>query len=249
MAKAGRILLIHRGRYTNDYTYEPLDLVLYMGNTWLCKNTSLDVEPSEGSDNWQKFTEVPTAEDEFEIYIEGAMLDTYVSNGRVHVRLDRFASAECNFPVASKCGILTVESIKTEGQVKFVKQTYAARDNSGEYRRMYDVNTGEWSPWATYVTNDDILTVRGTTTVEIGGNTGKRITLNLESPGSKYVKIGSDIQCNSIHMLAAFGDSSKGNIIVRNFASGDQTATLSFSVTYIKADKLNEHIYQEMQPV
>lgn len=52
MASAGRILIIPKGNYDASATYEMLDLVNYNGNTWICKQTSLGITPSEG-DYWQ----------------------------------------------------------------------------------------------------------------------------------------------------------------------------------------------------
>lgn len=56
MATAGRILIIPRGDYNENTTYEMLDLVNFSGVTWLAKKTVTGIEPSEAnSEYWFKF--------------------------------------------------------------------------------------------------------------------------------------------------------------------------------------------------
>lgn len=56
MANAGRILIIPRGDYNEEYKYEMLDLVGYGAATWLAKKTSIGIEPSEANtEYWFKF--------------------------------------------------------------------------------------------------------------------------------------------------------------------------------------------------
>lgn len=56
MATAGRILIIPRGDYNENTTYEMLDLVNFIGVTWLAKKTVTGIEPSEAnSEYWFKF--------------------------------------------------------------------------------------------------------------------------------------------------------------------------------------------------
>lgn len=52
MADAGRILIIPRGDYNANSTYEKLDLVKHKGTSWLAKKNATGVEPSEG-EYWQ----------------------------------------------------------------------------------------------------------------------------------------------------------------------------------------------------
>lgn len=54
MATAGRILIIPKGEYDAEKTYEMLDLVTYNGISWLAKKTAVGIEPSEGNEEyWQ----------------------------------------------------------------------------------------------------------------------------------------------------------------------------------------------------
>jgi hypothetical protein len=52
MADAGRILIIPRGDYDANSTYDKLDLVKYKGTSWLAKKNATGVEPVEG-EYWQ----------------------------------------------------------------------------------------------------------------------------------------------------------------------------------------------------
>ena len=54
MADAGRILIIPRGDYNANSTYEKLDLVKHKGTSWLAKKNATGVEPSEANaEFWQ----------------------------------------------------------------------------------------------------------------------------------------------------------------------------------------------------
>lgn len=51
---AGRVLLISKGDWNAETTYDGLDWVRHNGAAWVCKNTCTNVEPTEeNSDNWQ----------------------------------------------------------------------------------------------------------------------------------------------------------------------------------------------------
>ena len=54
MASAGRILIMPKGEYNANTTYEMLDLVKHNGKSWLAKKTSVGIEPSvANSEYWQ----------------------------------------------------------------------------------------------------------------------------------------------------------------------------------------------------
>ena len=73
MADAGRILIIPRGDYDGNSTYEKLDLVKHKGTSWLAKKTATGVEPSEG-EYWQKMFDINIA-DNLTTTDEGFVLD------------------------------------------------------------------------------------------------------------------------------------------------------------------------------
>lgn len=57
MATAGRILIIPKGEWESNITYEALDLVSHNYNSWLCKKTASGIEPAEDKEEyWFKFT-------------------------------------------------------------------------------------------------------------------------------------------------------------------------------------------------
>ena len=58
MASAGRILILPKGEYNANTTYEMLDLVFYNETSWLAKKTVVGIEPSEAnSEYWHKLCE------------------------------------------------------------------------------------------------------------------------------------------------------------------------------------------------
>jgi hypothetical protein len=61
MANIGRILVMPKGRYLANATYEMLDMVSYNGKAWICRKPCTGVAPSEESEYWQIALEV-TAE-------------------------------------------------------------------------------------------------------------------------------------------------------------------------------------------
>ena len=55
MASAGRILIIPKGEWKSDVTYEMLDLVYHNGTSWLAKKAAKGIEPTNiNSEYWQK---------------------------------------------------------------------------------------------------------------------------------------------------------------------------------------------------
>lgn len=63
MANAGRVLIIPRGEWSSDETYEMLDLVNHEGGSWLAKKTSTGIAPSvDASEYWFNFLGIITKE-------------------------------------------------------------------------------------------------------------------------------------------------------------------------------------------
>ena len=54
MSSAGRILIMPKGDWNKDTTYEMLDLVSNNGGSWIAKKTSIGIEPTEANgEYWQ----------------------------------------------------------------------------------------------------------------------------------------------------------------------------------------------------
>lgn len=54
MTTAGRILIMPKGNWDSEKTYEMLDLVYHNGTSWLAKKESIGVEPTvNNTDYWQ----------------------------------------------------------------------------------------------------------------------------------------------------------------------------------------------------
>lgn len=56
MATAGRILIIPKGEYKSDVTYENLDMVFYDGASWVAKKMVSGIAPSDDSEYWYRAT-------------------------------------------------------------------------------------------------------------------------------------------------------------------------------------------------
>lgn len=58
MASAGRILIMPKGKWNAETTYEMLDLVFHSGISWLAKKDVVGIEPTEAnSEHWMKMCE------------------------------------------------------------------------------------------------------------------------------------------------------------------------------------------------
>lgn len=54
MASAGKILIMPKGEWNIETTYEMLDLVSYNGGSWIAKKTVVGIEPTEANtEYWQ----------------------------------------------------------------------------------------------------------------------------------------------------------------------------------------------------
>lgn len=75
MASAGRILIMPKGDYDANSTYENLDLVKHKGTSWLAKKTAKGIEPSEANaEYWQDVFE-PNIANNLTTTTEGYALD------------------------------------------------------------------------------------------------------------------------------------------------------------------------------
>lgn len=95
MADAGRILIIPRGDYDANSTYEKLDLVKYKGTAWLAKRNSIGIEPSEG-EYWQNMFDLTIANN-LTTEKEGYALDASqgkVLDDKVHLLSDGLQTVE-----------------------------------------------------------------------------------------------------------------------------------------------------------
>ncbi len=89
MASAGRILIMPKGNYNAETTYEMLDLVFYGGASWVAKKTVVGVAPTEdteeGRECWMKMCE---GADLTEVYNRLSALETALNNQAAPVSLD-----------------------------------------------------------------------------------------------------------------------------------------------------------------
>lgn len=57
----GRVGFVLRGTWTSGTTYNPLDVVLYNGTSYVAKTTSTNLDPSSASAAWQDLIDISTA--------------------------------------------------------------------------------------------------------------------------------------------------------------------------------------------
>jgi len=57
----GRVGFVPRGTWSSDATYNPLDVVLYNGTSYVAKTTSTGLAPSTASAAWQELIQLSTA--------------------------------------------------------------------------------------------------------------------------------------------------------------------------------------------
>lgn len=79
-ANAGRILIMPRGTYDANATYELLDLVMYNNASWLAKKTATGIEPADG-EYWHKMADGVELVTNLTTEVEGKALDA--SMGKV----------------------------------------------------------------------------------------------------------------------------------------------------------------------
>jgi hypothetical protein len=81
MTTAGRILIIPKGDYNAETTYEMLDLVKHNGTSWLARKESTGIEPTvENAEYWQNMFEAEAFVDSIiEAKVE-AKIQEYLEN-------------------------------------------------------------------------------------------------------------------------------------------------------------------------
>ena len=102
MLDAGRILIIPKGAWESETTYEMLDVVSYGYGSWIAKKASVGIEPSdENSDYWFKMVD-----------LKNVTVDLYYDN------------SESSLEAGTVQGAITELDGKLGG-LKFVKLTQA----------------------------------------------------------------------------------------------------------------------------
>lgn len=167
MADAGRILIIPRGDYDANSTYEKLDLVKYKGTSWLAKKDVTGVEPSEG-EYWQNMFDFTLA-DNLTTEGTGYALDARqgkVLNDKISKDLLAKGSASANantyttngsymwyrpmdwgtFSFPCEYGVLQVLSSGTDS-TSYIAQTAFSLVDEKIYKRTSSNGGAVWSKW------------------------------------------------------------------------------------------------------
>ena len=78
MAIAGRVLIIPKGDYNANATYDALDLVSYGGTSWVAKKTVAGIEPSNAnSEYWQDIVNLEVLNEKIDnriVYYKGTTM-------------------------------------------------------------------------------------------------------------------------------------------------------------------------------
>ncbi len=171
MASAGRILILPKGAYDSSTTYEMLDLVNHNGKSWLAKQTSIGIEPSEANaEYWQDMFSI-TAEN------AGAVQRTiwkWVNNAGDSL----FSYIKSKLEEGYTCGMIQVET--TNGALSDIPQSVASKVGGFfmcSFQRHYygyvratiwgDASTYEYSNWG--VISEDSWATNWTERMCIGG--------------------------------------------------------------------------------
>lgn len=171
MEIAGRILIIPRGTYDAETTYEILDLVSYNGTSWLAKKTFVGIEPnSTNNEYWHKmfdFVIVNNLDEER----EGCALDA--RQGKI--LKDRFQTITGTLPANTGYG---TENEYPDG---------FSVDNCVIVSAMYKADT-QWKP----------IPVKGIMDTEDSGANPTRCFPVLGNKVSVYAEISKDYDASEI---------------------------------------------------
>ena len=163
MATAGRILIMPKGTWNAETTYENLDMVAHSGRAWLAKKTSVGIEPSDANaEFWHDFLGMdvfteenpPTAAQVGALPIEGG--GTVSNNDSVPMELK-------NTSDEAKKVFLGFRGETLLGYIGFNKQNQPVFMTSGGVEKI--IHT-EYTKPSGYYKGDGSITER---TINVGG--------------------------------------------------------------------------------
>lgn len=134
MTSAGRILIIPKGDYSANTTYEMLDLVSHNGTSWLAKKTVVGIEPSEAnSEHWHKMFDLNAAITTSEITLQSA------TNGKAEIRKYHndtvdYGTEIVDYDANGKAVKLCVKSYAQDDDVNYI---VGVSTKDGEYKRLF----------------------------------------------------------------------------------------------------------------
>jgi hypothetical protein len=140
MATAGRILIIPRGEYDANTTYEMLDLLSYGGTSWIAKQTVAGIEPSDANgEYWQKVFSLQR--------VESSIVSDYSSNNIMLSKSGDVVSMGINsLKNLTKDKYLLIGTIPKEFRPKGVR-TFLLQSPNGDIVRLAVSNNGDLSAY------------------------------------------------------------------------------------------------------
>ena len=177
MASAGRILIMPKGAYNANTTYEMLDMVSYNGTTWLAKKTVKGVEPSGANvEYWHNFVD----------FNKNEYANKRVASGENNTvdpnttTLARVRTKHANCPTAD--AEYVVDTIFVDGGEEIhEKHQYARGTGDTLYTRCKGYN-GAWAPWVRVMKG-------GTLFLKFNPGGKDYIDFSFEREGDGYVTV------------------------------------------------------------
>lgn len=164
MATAGRILIIPRGKYNEESTYNMLDMVSFGGKGWICKKTCIGIEPIEG-EYWAVSVDATESIKELEekvnplgiAYVEGNIDEVLDSIEQEHPYLYGHSDVLAELGLGD---MVTVMVMSANSDAKTICQS--AIGGSGTATRCYTEGDG-WTEWFVQIDCEGIAETTETT--------------------------------------------------------------------------------------
>ena len=124
MASAGRILIMPKGNYNANTTYEMLDMVFHNGTSWLAKTTIVGIEPSEANgEHWHKVINLEDVLSNY-LHLDGGNMrgQLGLGNGKGTVAATEYATYLTAYENESNYRSVKVVNSSTEDDVNHLAQ-------------------------------------------------------------------------------------------------------------------------------
>ena len=141
MASAGRILIMPKGAYKSNTTYQMLDCVSHNGKAWLNKKTCVNIEPSEAnSEYWHDLF----GGDYVPFGTHNKKYGSYVGNGSASERGIKTGSIGSFMMVWSNRGMGFISPVGGifsggTGEVRYIDSYQCHYDSSGQLTLRTDL--------------------------------------------------------------------------------------------------------------
>ena len=238
MATAGRILIIPKGKYNAEETYDMLDMVSFGGKGWICKKTCIGIEPTDGEywaeciDMSEEFADLESKTNPLHaVYIDE--IDEVIDS----------TTPEYPYIIGHSIALeeLGIGSLVTV-EIMSPSEDYICQNavgESGTATRVYDSESG-WSKW-NVVNAEDI--VETTETIMPNSCEGRLLFKEIVGKTEKLTSTGANV-LEEIKV-----DASLAQWDGMFFAKADLKPSTQYTISFIGAvgNKyyLNEHVFEQ----